>query len=212
MKITLIKREKPYLVRYFLSDGTDFAIDLDLANELCLKQDDVLTKEKITELKEESDYLRAKKRALWYLERSFRTEKELYDKLVTASFSKKAAARVIARFKELGLVDDTLYAKRYTEICVDKNISKREIYAKLSRKGIKKELINEALEQTECDEESQIKALINKKYHRYLTDKNDRKSIDKVYSSLARKGFSFGAIKQVLKEYIDSLEFIDEEC
>ena len=212
MKITLIKREKPYLVRYFLDNGIDFAIDLDLANELCLKQEETLSIDKIAELKEESDYLRAKKRALWYLERSMRTEKELYDKLVTASFSKKASAKVVARFKELGLVDDRVYAKRYTEQCIDKNISKREIYAKLSRKGIKKELLSEVLEQTECDEECQIKALIDKKYYRYLMDKNDRKSIDKVYSSLARKGFSFGAIKQVLKEYIDSLEFIDGEC
>ena len=72
MKITLIKREKPYLVRYFLDNGTDFAIDLDLANELCLKQEDTLSIDKIAELKEESDYLRAKKRALWYLERSMR--------------------------------------------------------------------------------------------------------------------------------------------
>ena len=211
MKITLIKREKPYLVRYFLDNGTDFAIDLDLANELCLSQEDTITEQKITELKQESDYLRAKKRALWYLERSMRTEKELYDKLVTASFSKKASAKVIARFKELGLVDDEAFARRYTEQCIDKNISKREIYAKLSRKGIKKELLSEVLEQTECDEECQIKALIDKKYYRYLNDKNDRKSIDKVYSSLARKGFSFGAIKRVLKEYIDSLEFTDEE-
>lgn len=211
MKITLIKREKPYLVRYFLDDGTDFAIDLDLANELCLRQEDTLSIDKITELKDQSDYLRAKKRALWYLDRSFRTEKELYDKLINAGFSKKASARVIARFKKLCLIDDRLYAKRYAEQCIDKNISKREIYAKLLKKGIKKELINEVLEQTECDEACQIKSLIDKKYYRYLTDKNDRKSVDKVYASLARKGFSFSAIKQVLREYIDSLEFIDEE-
>lgn len=211
MKITLIKREKPYLVRYFLDDGTDFAIDLDLANELCLRQEDTLSIDKITELKDQSDYLRAKKRALWYLDRSFRTEKELYDKLITAGFSKKASAKVIARFKELCLIDDRLYAKRYAEQCIDKNISKREIYAKLLKKGIKKELINEVLEQTECDEACQIKSLIDKKYYRYLTDKNDRKSVDKVYAALARKGFSFSAIKQVLREYIDSLEFIDEE-
>ena len=211
MKITLIKREKPYLVRYFLDDGTDFAIDLDLANELCLRQEDTLSIDKITELKDQSDYLRAKKRALWYLDRSFRTEKELYDKLINAGFSKKASAKVIARFKELCLIDDGLYAKRYAEQCIDKNISKREIYAKLLKKGIKKELINEVLEQTECDEACQIKSLIDKKYYRYLTDKNDRKSVDKVYAALARKGFSFGAIKSVLREYIDSLEFIDEE-
>lgn len=211
MKITLQKREKPYMVRYFLDDGTDFAIDLDLANEICLKIEDIITEEKIKELKDTSDYLRAKKRALWYLERSARTEKELYDKLVTANFSKKASAKTIARLKELGLVDDEQYAKRYTELCIDKNISKREIYARLLKKGIKKELINLTLEDTECDERCQIKALIDKKYYRYLFDINDRKSVQKVYAALARKGFSFGAIKDALKEYTNSLEYIDEE-
>ena len=136
MKITLLKREKPYLLRYFLDNGTDFAIDLDLANEICLKAEDTITEERIAELKDTSDYLRAKKRALWYLERSARTEKELYDKLLTAGFSKKASAKAIARLKELGLVDDEQYAKRYTELCIDKNISKREIYVRLLKKGI----------------------------------------------------------------------------
>lgn len=211
MKITLQKREKPYMVRYFLDDGTSFAIDLDLANEICLKAEDIVTEEKIKELKDTSDYLRAKKRALWYLERSSRTEKELYDKLLTANFSKKASAKVIARLKELGLVDDEQYAKRYAELCVDKNISKREIYARLLKKGIKKELINLTLEDTECDERRQIKALIDKKYYRYLSDASDKKAIQKVYAALARKGFSFGAIKDALKEYTNSLEYIDEE-
>lgn len=211
MKITLIKREKPYMVRCFLDNGTDFAIDLDLANEICLKQEDMITQEKIKELKEISDYLRAKKRALWYLERSSRTTTELYDKLITAGFSKKATAKVLARLKELGLVNDEQYAKRYTEQCIDKNISKREIYSRLLKKGIKKELINFTLEETECDERCQIKALIDKKYYRYLSDVNDRKAIQKVYAALARKGFSFGAIKDALKEYTSSLEYIDEE-
>ena len=211
MKIILIKREKPHLVRYFLDNGVDFAIDLDLANEICLRAEDTITEERIKELKENADDLRAKKRALWYLERSARTEKELYDKLVTAKFSKKAAAKVIARLKELGLVNDEQYAKRYTELCVDKNISKREIYSRLLKKGIKKELITFTLEETECDEVCQIKALIDKKYTRYLTDPKDRKSVQKVYAALARKGFSFGAIRDALREYTESLEYIDEE-
>lgn len=211
MKINLIKREKPHLVRYFLDNGVDFAIDLDLANEICLRAEDTITEERIKELKENSDYLRAKKRALWYLERSARTEKELYDKLVTAKFSKKAAAKVIARLKELNLVNDEQYAKLYTEQCIDKNISKREIYARLINKGIKKELISLTLEETECDEVGQIKALIDKKYTRYLTDLKDRKSVQKLYAALARKGFSFGAIRDALREYTESLEYIDEE-
>ncbi len=211
MKITLLKREKPYLLRYFLDNGTDFAIDFDLANEICLKAEDTITEERIAQLKDTSDYLRAKKRALWYLERSSRTEKELYDKLLTAGFPKKASAKAIARLKELGLVDDEQYAKRYTELCIDKNISKREIYVRLLKKGIKKELINVTLEDTECDERCQIRALIDKKYYRYLSDINDRKAVQKVYAALARKGFSFGAIKDALKEYTNSLEYIDEE-
>jgi regulatory protein len=79
------------------------------------------------------------------------------------------------------------------------------------KKGIKKELINLTLEDTECDERRQIKALIDKKYYRYLSDASDKKAIQKVYAALARKGFSFGAIKDALKEYTTSLEYIDEE-
>ncbi len=200
MTVTGLKREKGHLVRISFSEFEDVLIDLDVANGVPVKQGTDISPEKIAELKEISDYERAKSRALWYLDRSDRTEKGLYEKLVTAKFDKKASAKVISRLKELGLIDDNRYAKRYAERLIESGISKREIYAKLSAKGISRELAKETVSSFENDEKESIKQLIEKKYKNKMTDKN---SIAKVYSALVRKGFSYGDVSDVLRQYRD---------
>lgn len=198
MTVTELKREKGHLVRVKFSGFEDVLIDLDVANGVPIKQGMEISPEKIAELKEISDYERAKSRALWYLDRSDRTEKGLYEKLVTAKFDKKASAKVISRLKELGLIDDNRYAKRYAERLIESGISKREIYAKLIIKGISRELAKETVNSFENDEKESIKQLIEKKYKNKMTDKN---SIAKVYAALVRKGFSYGDVSDVLRQY-----------
>ena len=78
---------------------------------------------------------------------------------------------------------------------------------KLYLKGVPLTLAKEILSECEVDEESQIKALIERKYAYKLQDKSN---YNKVYAALVRKGFSFSAIKSALKEYIKDIEFSEE--
>ena len=45
-----------------------------------------------------------------------------------------------------------------------------------------------------------------KKYKNKLTDK---KAKEKVFAALIRKGFSYGAVREVLKKYIEELEYYE---
>ncbi len=202
MEVVEVKREKPHLVRAKFDNGPDLLIDLDLANDISLKVGKILTVEETEELKEQSDYIRAKSRALWYLDRADRTEKGLYDKLVTAKFNKNSCAKVIARLKDLGLLDDVRYANRLCEKLSQGGTSKREIYAKLIAKGIKRDLAKETVGRLEGDEIGQIKHLIDKKYAGKMTDKE---GIAKVYAALVRKGFSYGDVSRALKQYSEDI-------
>lgn len=207
MLILEIKPNRKHLTNILFDNGETVLLDNDTVYENCIKEGSELTEEKVKELKEDSDYRRAKSRALWYLDRMPLTEKALYEKLVKAGFSSSASAKVLAKLVELGLMDDYRYAENFAAFCAERNISKREIKQKMYLKGVPKEISEKVLENLDQSEEDQIKALIATKYKTKITAEN---GIQKVYAALIRKGFSFGAVKAALKQYSEELEYSEE--
>lgn len=207
MKIISLTREKKHLTKLTLEDGTECFLDNDTCSENVLHPETELTEERLAELRYDSESRRAKSRALWYLDRADHTEKALYSKLTKAGFDKKASAAVIARLVELGVISDRRFAENFAERCTESNISRRETLRKLLEKGVPYDMANEVLEETDADEETQIRAVIEKKYARRLSAEN---GTEKVYAALIRRGFSFGAVRSVLKKYSEELEFSEE--
>ena len=203
MQIVNLQKDKLHLTKLSLSDGRQVLVDNDLVFQRSLKAGLEIDDKYLEELLFSSDYVRAKSRAVWYLDRSAHTEKGLYDKLVRAGFAKEACAKVIARFIEVGLLDDMRYAEILAERLIETNVSKREALQKMLSKGLPYDLAKAVLEETEADENTQIRNLIEKKYRNKLLAENGAK---KVFDALARKGFSFGAIREALKSYIEELE------
>lgn len=208
MEITAVKRDKNHTVKLEFTDGSSVRLDADYANELCLRVGDSVSCQKLDEYAKESEYTRAKSRGMWFLDRADHSEKSLYEKIVKGGISPEAAARAVARFKELGLLDDRRHAQLLAEHMSENNISKRESYAKLLQKGIPNSIVKSVLEETDFDEAAQIKAVIEKKYRTKLSDRNNTQ---KVYAALIRKGFSYSAVREQLKKYIQETENY-EEC
>ena len=207
MRIVEIKRDKKHTVKVSFDNGKEFNFDLDYWNGICLHENDQIDEEQLNYHLKESEYIRAKARGMWFLDRADYSEKTLYEKIVVGGISHAAAARAVARIKELGLIDDERLAARLATQMSESNVSKRESYAKLLGKGIPKEVIKSVLEQTEFDETEQIKAVIDKKYRAKMNNKND---IQKVYAALIRKGFSYSAVSDVIKKYIKEIEYNEE--
>ena len=115
------------------------------------------------------------------------TEKALYDKLLRAGFKPKPCAKVIARLKEVGLLDDNRYAENYANRLIESNVSKREALQKLLLKGVSYDLAKSVLEETQTDELSQIKNVIEKKYKNKLLAEN---GVQKVYAGFVLNGCS----------------------
>lgn len=203
MQIVSLKKDKLHLTRLSFEDGSEALIDNDVCNERCLKAGTDLSENGLKELLAESDYRRAKSRAVWYLDRADHTEKGLYEKLLRCGFKKESAAKVVARFIEVGLLDDRRFAKNYAERLSCANYSKREILQKLTLKGVPYSMAKEVLEDTDSDEQDKIKNLLEKKYQTKL-QKQD--GAQKVFAALARKGFSYSQVRQALKSYIEEFE------
>jgi regulatory protein len=205
MKILSIKKDKKHLDRIVLEDGTELLIDSDLTEAKKLSSGiDISDPEA---LKYESDYIRAKSRALWYLSRSDHSEKALKDKLMAAGFDSNACEEACERMAELDLINDERYARRLVEYLSASGSSKREIAFKLSSKGISSDIARQILLEDESDEGQKILMLIERKYKNKLSNEAD---IEKVFAALIRKGFSFSDVRAALKDYSEQLKFSEE--
>ena len=87
-----------------------------------------------------------------------------------------------------------------------KKLGRYRVKQEMRLKGLGSEIIEEAMENFSEEDEpfERLEKLVEQKYERYLTD---RKGVEKVRNALARKGYSFGEIKEVLDLY--DLDFDD---
>ncbi len=207
MLIKTVTKDKKHFNKVVLDNGRELLIDADTCLDLSLKEGREISEEEIEQSFFDSQYKRAKSRALWYLDRMDYTEKALFDKLIRAGFAEKAVSAVLGRLCELGVIDDRRFAERLAERLKENNISKREAVQKMLLKGVPLCLAKEVIEAAECDEGSQIMALLEGKYSYKLTLPNGQK---KVFDALIRKGFSYGEVRQAMKNYINELEFSED--
>lgn len=207
MRISDIKPAKLHFNEVYLSNGEKVLLDKDVCAEQSLMTDMEIDPDFLEELKFQSDYVRAKSRALWYLDRMDYSEKALYEKLVQKGFDKKASSAVVAKLVELGLLNDRRYAEILAVKLAEQGNSNRATLQKMLLKGVAYDLAKEVLSETETDEVSKILALIEKKYSGKLQDPDN---FQKVYAALVRRGFSYGDVKTALKKYKEDLEFSEE--
>ena len=196
MKILALQKDKLHLTKISLSNGEEVLIDNDVCRDNYLKKGDELSEEKLNDLVFESQYQRAKSRAVWYIDRKDRTAKDLYSKLCIAGFDKKASARVIARLTEVGLIDDRRFAENYAIRLMESNVSVREALQKMLQKGVPYDMAKEVLAETETDYTESDGSI---ETARLMADGGK----EKVYAALIRKGFSYEAVKDALKNYIE---------
>lgn len=133
------------------------------------------------------DIKRARHRALHILERSDRTEKELRAKL-EQNYKPEAVEDAVAYVKKYHYLDDMRYAVNYLN-SRGRVKSRRQVEQELLyKKGISKEILEEALQEAEPqDEREQIRRWMEKKQIHPETASQDE--LRKFYLFLMRRGF-----------------------
>ncbi|MCL2756147.1 MAG: RecX family transcriptional regulator [Firmicutes bacterium] len=138
-------------------------------------------------------------KALGYILRSPRTEREITQYLYKKDASPETVARVIARLRTMNYINDEAYAKMFTEQKSGK-LGVGSIRNKLFSRGINKELIEQSIEEI-VEEESQ-EELCNRVAEKYMRNKGrDAKTVQKLYRHLASKGFDYELVSSVADEY-----------
>ena len=139
----------------------------------------------------------ARECALSLLEYRDRTEQELRQKLSEREYSEDEIEETVLFLKEYRYLDDESYAERFIRAQSDKK-SARQIKAALERKGIDRETISACLEEEPVDEESQVRAFLEKKGYR-AGERLEADVYRRLTSALARRGFSWDVIRRAME-------------
>lgn len=145
-------------------------------------------------------YKRCKERALYILENSFKTVKQINDKLKQGLYPQEVIDKVMKFLTEYNFVNDYQYASMYIEY-KSASKSRRQILQELMIKGIAKDVIEDALCDSGYSDLVSLKNIIDKKISRY--DVNDRRQLQKFYQYLVGKGYSYSDVKKMLGEYTE---------
>lgn len=150
---------------------------------------------------------RAKKRCLNLLQKRPYTECKLREKLVEGYYTQDIIEEAIHYVKSFHYIDDYEYACQYIFYHKESE-TRKKIEEKLMIKGISKEILNQAFDDSYDDAEEQqeielqqAKKLLEKK--KYNPETMDWKEKKKIYAYLARKGITSSIIGKAmsLREY-----------
>ena len=133
----------------------------------------------------------AKQRALWLLDKRDYSRCELSRKLAEKGFTDAAATAALDRLTELGIVDDRRYAPIVVRHYAAKGYGAQSVRAELQRRGIPKELWDEALAEMPEQDET-VDRLLRARLKG--ADLSDRAALKKATDALLRKGYGWDEI------------------
>ncbi len=143
---------------------------------------------------------RARFAALWYLGRQMLTESELRQKLLKKAYASGIIESTLDEMKQLGYINDRDYAQNYIGDAVEnKKLGAVRIRLALMRKGVGRELIDEALSSLNADAAGTLRQLIEQKSR--SLDLSDRKHRERLVGFLVRRGYRYDEIGPALREY-----------
>lgn len=213
-KITKIEvqRRKKNRVNIYINQEYSFACSEDLVFSFALSKGKIVDTESLKKIIEEDNYISCKNYALNVIERNYKTEKQMMDKLVKKEYSEKVINRVFVFLKEYSFVDDDKYTDLYISEKIDKQ-GKVRIKYDLLKKGVETKLIDMKLEKIDISlEKISIEILAKKKYDSIIkTEGNYIIIYNKLKGYLFRLGYTSNLINEILKSVVKHNNEQDED-
>lgn len=186
-------------VTLVLEDGREIPTTLGLVTELRLFAGKQLEEAQLRLLQEKTASAFARERALSLLSFRPHSEKELRDKLLRKGTDPAAADAAIEWLRDHAYLDDAGYAVSVARHYASKGYGAKRITSELYRRGISRELWEEALcELPEPDQE--IDRFLSKR----LKDPENPDEIRKLSAALSRRGYSWDEIRSALDRFLHS--------
>lgn len=207
MKITSVTRYKGSTYEAELDDGRKLYLHADIITDFGIHAGMETDRDTLRKIIYASNFRRAYQRALYLLDYRDYTYSEMFGKLIDNYKSEPLCTAVMKKLTEHGFIDDVRYAERMARNLVEiKHFGYRRCKRELMQKGISEFIAQDALAPYEGVFGENLAELLKTKHSRYLTDREDRKTIEKVKSALVRYGYDFTEINRAVKEYFENAE------
>ena len=202
-KITALKLQKRNKNRVNVYLDGDYAFGLSRIVAAWLHTGQELSEEKIAELKSKDDVEIALQRAMNFLSYRARSEQEVRQNLKKHEHADPVIEEILDRLRRGGLVDDQNFAEIWVENRSEfRPRGSQMLRGELRQKGIQDQVIADVLGQ--IDESALALKAARKKARRFqsLEWQDFRK---KMNGFLARRGFHYGVISEVLPKVWEEL-------
>lgn len=190
-------------VNIFLNEEFSFACSMDLVYYYKLEKGKKVDLDLLSNIIEEDNYIKGKNDALRIIEKSYKSKKEIVDKLLVKGYEEKTITRIIEFLEQYNFINDEKYAEMFIK---DKSCSngKKKIKYMLIRKGIDEDIINNKLKDVEeAKEREAALRLAQKKYGILIkSETNEKKVYKKIGDYLAGRGYNFDIINSTLNKII----------
>ena len=148
----------------------------------------------------------AKSKAVRMIGNRSLSAKEVEKRLTATHCTADIVRETVEWLEQTGLIDDKEYAESIVSHYSKKGYGEARIRNELFKRGIDRELWEEALKNQEDSDD-----VINSFIERKLKGSDDKRDIQKVVEALCRRGYSFDQARQSVREYLETLENIMDE-
>lgn len=181
-----------------LEDGSILRVGEGEVVEFALYAGKELSEEETERLQDAAHRSGLKSKAIELLMRKPQSRKELGRKLREWEATDEEIEAICDRMEELGYLNEPEYAGRIVRHYAAKGFGERKIRDELYRRGVPRELWDEALSQIEEeDNAAAIDAFLEKK----LKGSHDPKDVKRASDALARRGYRWPEISDALRRY-----------
>ena len=202
MLITNIRQTSPGRLTVCLEDGSEIKTTLGTVTDLRLFSGRELDEEQLDDFLLSSRRSLARERALELLSQRPMSRQELIRKLMEKGEEEEVARYCADWLTERGMIDDESYARALGRHYAAKGYGAGRLKSELSRRGIDRELWDEAAESMPLNS-GKLDRFISSR----LKDPQNRDQVRKVCAALYRRGFSRDDIRDALERFHAQAEY-----
>ncbi len=204
MIVTKVVKKRSKVTVYFDNEES-LVIPYELFLKNTLFVDDVLTEEEINKLNDKVEVYKIKQSSFVYLSGRNHSKYELKLKLLKKSYNKHLINFVLSDLQRLNYLDDREFAKQYINAKLKKKKGIRLIKLELSKKGVRREIIEEVSAKFLDDPRMKEAAKFLSEKKLKVLQRKDQTNLQikqKLFSFLSNKGFT----TEIVKEAINNLK------
>ena len=203
MKIESVKKAEGKSEKYIavFEDGTELKVTANQIADFGIYSGRELSQEEYAQLREGIALSSSKTRALRILGSRNLSAREIEKRLVSKGESGETAKTAVQWLESTGLVNDSEYAASIVRYYSSKGYGTARIKDELFRRGIKREMWDEALENIDSAEDAAQEYLKKK-----LKGSSEKEDIRRALNSLCARGYSYSEARSAVSRYLEKIE------